>query len=296
MPLRFIYDAAPSRVVFRVGALDDLGAETARLGSRALVITTPGQKALGQHCAGLLGSSAIAVYDKAMMHTPGDSVRAGVKHATQLDADCLIAIGGGSTIGLAKAIAFEKRLPILAVATTYSGSEVTPIWGYTENGIKHVARDAHTQPRTVIYDPLLDSGNCRPPFPERAASMRSRTVSKGSTAENANPLVSNMAEEGIRALGAQPAHHREGPDATSTHARCAVRCVAGGCVLAAVGMALHHKLCHCRRWSVQHAACGDAYRRFFRTPQRTTPPRHRRPWRASHGHLMRATPRRRCST
>ena len=66
-----------------------------------------------------------------------------------------VAIGGGSTIGLAKAIAFERRLPILAVATTYSGSEVTPIWGYTENGIKHVAKDAHTQPRTVIYDPLL---------------------------------------------------------------------------------------------------------------------------------------------
>ncbi|RDJ93450.1 iron-containing alcohol dehydrogenase, partial [Lacticaseibacillus rhamnosus] len=99
------------------------------------------QTALGEHCAGLLGSSAITVYDKAAMHTPAPAVRAAVEHATLLDADCLIAIGGGSTIGLAKAIAFGRRLPILAVATTYSGSEVTPIWGYTENGIKHVARD-----------------------------------------------------------------------------------------------------------------------------------------------------------
>ncbi len=91
MNLRFIHETLPSRVVFRAGALADLAPETARLGSRAFVISTPGQKALGEHCAGLLGSSAITVYDRAVMHTPADAVRAAVEHATRLDADCLIA-------------------------------------------------------------------------------------------------------------------------------------------------------------------------------------------------------------
>ena len=98
MNLRFIHETLPSRVVFRAGALADLAPETARLGSRAFVISTPGQKALGEHCAGLLGSSAIVVYDKARMHTPADSVRAAVEHATRLDADCLIAIGGSFSV------------------------------------------------------------------------------------------------------------------------------------------------------------------------------------------------------
>jgi alcohol dehydrogenase class IV len=243
IPLRFVYDAAPSRVVFRVGALDDLPAETARLGSRALIITTPGQKALGQHCAGLLGSAAIAVYDKAVMHTPAESVRAAVRHVTQLDADCLIAIGGGSTIGLAKAIAFEKRLPILAVATTYSGSEVTPIWGYTENGIKHVARDVHTQPRTVIYDPLLTLR--LPPAVSGTSGVNAIAhCVEGLYAENANPFVSNMAEEGIRALGRSLPVIVKEPTDIDARSDALFGAWLGGCVLAAVGMALHHKLCH----------------------------------------------------
>ncbi len=241
--MRFIYESLPSRVVFRAGALEDLASETARLGSRAFVISTPGQKALGEHCAGLLGSAAIAVYDKALMHTPGDSVRAAVMRATQLGADCLVAIGGGSTIGLAKAIAFEKRLPILAVPTTYSGSEVTPIWGYTENGIKHVARDAHTQPRTVIYDPLLTL-NLPPGVSGPSGVNAIAHCVEALYSETANPLVSQMAEEGIRALGRSlPIVVRE-PGNVDARSDALFGAWLGGCVLAAVGMALHHKLCH----------------------------------------------------
>lgn len=241
--MRFIYESLPSRVVFRAGALEDLASETARLGSRAFVISTPGQKALGEHCAGLLGSAAIAVYDKALMHTPGDSVRAAVMRATQLGADCLVAIGGGSTIGLAKAIAFEKRLPILAVPTTYSGSEVTPIWGYTENGIKHVARDAHTQPRTVIYDPLLTL-NLPPGVSGPSGVNAIAHCVEALYSETANPLVSQMAEEGIRALGRSlPIVVRE-PGNVDARSDALFGAWLGGCVLAAVGMALHHRLCH----------------------------------------------------
>jgi maleylacetate reductase len=241
--LRFIHETLPSRVVFRTGALADLAPETARLGSRAFVISTPGQKALGEHCAGLLGSAAIAVYDKAMMHTPADSVRAAVARAAQLDADCLVAIGGGSTIGLAKAIAFERRLPILAIPTTYSGSEVTPIWGYTENGIKNVARDAHTQPRIVIYDPLLTLK--LPPAISGPSGVNAIAhCVEALYSETTNPLVSQMAEEGIRALGRSLPVVVKEPGNVDARADALFGSWLGGCVLAAVGMALHHKLCH----------------------------------------------------
>jgi len=241
--LRFIHETLPSRVVFRAGALDDLAPETSRLGSRALILSTPGQKALGEHCAGLLGTSAVAVHDKAMMHTPSDSVRAAVTRATQLDADCLVAIGGGSTLGLAKAIAFERRLPILAIPTTYSGSEVTPIWGYTENGIKHVARDAHTQPRTVIYDPLLTLK--LPPTISGTSGVNAIAhCVEALYAESANPLVGQMAEEGIRALGHSLPVIVENPSDIHARSEALYGSWLGGCVLAAVGMALHHKLCH----------------------------------------------------
>jgi alcohol dehydrogenase class IV len=241
--LRFNYESLASRVVFRAGALDELAAETGRLGSRAFVISTPGQRRLAERCAQRLGEKAIVVYDKALMHTPSDSVRAACAEAVRLEADCCVAIGGGSTIGLAKAIAFELRLPILAVPTTYSGSEATPIWGQTENGVKRTARDAHVQPVTILYDPLLTLALPASISGPSGVNAIAHCV-EALYSEIANPLVSLMAEEGIRALG------RSLPKVVAEPGNVAARSDAlygawlGGCVLGMVGMALHHKLCH----------------------------------------------------
>ena len=89
------------------------------------------------------------------MHVPIETARAARELARQLQADCCVAIGGGSTIGLGKAIALESALPILAIPTTYAGSEMTPIYGLTEAGVKKTGRDRKVLPRTVIYDPEL---------------------------------------------------------------------------------------------------------------------------------------------
>jgi alcohol dehydrogenase class IV len=223
--------------------MDDLAVEVARLGSRALVISTPGQRRLAERCADLLGEKTIGIFDKAKMHTPGASVREACDEVVRLQADCCVAIGGGSTIGLAKAIAFHHRLPILAVPTTYSGSEATSIWGYTENGIKHVAKDAHVQPRTIIYDPLLTLGLPAGVSGPSGVNAIAHCV-EALYAENANPLVSLMAEEGIRALGRSLPKVVNEPRDVEARSDALYGSWLGGVVLGAVGMALHHKLCH----------------------------------------------------
>jgi alcohol dehydrogenase class IV len=191
----------------------------------------------------LLGETAIAVYDKAKMHTPVSLVRDACAEVQRLQADCCVAIGGGSTIGLAKAIAFHQGLPILAIPTTYSGSEVTPVWGYTENGIKHVSKDARVQPRTVIYDPLLTLG--LPPGISGPSGVNAIAhCVEALYSETANPLVSLMAEEGIRALGRSLPKIVAEPRDVDARSDALYGAWLGGCVLGAVGMALHHKLCH----------------------------------------------------
>jgi len=133
----FTYTAAPARVVFGAGALQHLAREIDALGARrALVLSTPEQAASAQRVAGLLGERAAGVYAEARMHVPIETARGAREEASRVGADCAVAIGGGSTTGLGKAIALEAargatRFAIVAIPTTYAGSEMTPIWGLT---------------------------------------------------------------------------------------------------------------------------------------------------------------------
>lgn len=223
--------------------MEELAAEASRLGSRAMVISTPGQRHLAERGAQLLGELAVLVHPRAVMHTPAESVTLACAEAARVQADCCVAIGGGSTIGLAKAVAHERALPILAVPTTYSGSEATSIWGYTENGIKHVSRHPRVQPRTIVYDPLLTLD--LPPGISGPSGVNAIAhCVEALYSESRNPLVSLMAEEGIRALGRSlPMVVRE-PHNVDARSEALYGAWLGGVVLGAVGMALHHKLCH----------------------------------------------------
>src|SRR5205823_6564051 len=130
--------------------------EVERLGAnRALLLSTPGQRRLAEAAAARLGPRTAGIYDRAVMHMPVETAEAARTEARRLGADCCVAAGGGSTIGLAKAIALTLDLPIVAIPTTYAGSEMTPIWGLTEGGVKRTGRDRRVLPKTVIYDPAL---------------------------------------------------------------------------------------------------------------------------------------------
>src|SRR5690606_23316187 len=152
----FIYTAQPLRVVFGKDVWHVLKDEAELLGARkALVLCTPRQRVLDQQAADALAERGAGSYDQAVMHVPAAAVRAAQEVARSSQADCIVAMGGGSTIGLAKALAIENGLPILAVPSTYSGSEMSSIYGITENGIKKTGKDERALPRTVIYDPSL---------------------------------------------------------------------------------------------------------------------------------------------
>src|SRR5271154_4701486 len=200
--LSFAFDMLPSRVVFGVGCLDKLPEEIGRLGAhRALVLSTPEQRKEGQQIVDRLGARAVGLFDQAVMHVPIEIAEQAREQAEALGADCCVAVGGGSTTGLAKAIALVSSLPILAIPTTYAGSEMTPIWGLTESGLKKTGRDTRVLPRTVIYDPVLTL--TMPPMLSATSGMNAIAhCVEALYAEDANPIISLMAEEGIRALGA----------------------------------------------------------------------------------------------
>src|SRR6266853_4416804 len=152
----FVYDQPATRVIFGVRTLDRITEELKRLGAkRALVLATPEQRKDAEDVSRRLGGMSAGVYAEAVMHVPIETARKAREEAKRLDADCYVAVGGGSTVGLGKAIALESGLPILAVPTTYAGSEMTPIYGITEGGLKRTGRDRKVLPKTVVYDPTL---------------------------------------------------------------------------------------------------------------------------------------------
>jgi maleylacetate reductase len=240
----FTYNGQPGRVVFGPGALSQLGREIEAMGARrALVLSTPEQRASAEKVAGMLGARAAGIFDRAVMHVPIETAREARDVARQLDADCAVAVGGGSTTGLGKAIALDSGLPILAIPTTYAGSEMTPIYGITEGGMKKTGKDARVLPRTVIYDPEL---TLTLPVALSVTSGINAIAhaAEGLYAVDGNPVMDLMAEEGIRALGrALPAIRADAQDieARGDALYGAWLC---GIVLGNVGMALHHKLCH----------------------------------------------------
>jgi alcohol dehydrogenase class IV len=242
--LEFIHDSQPGRVIFGAGRRDRLADELARLGAaRALVLCTPGPRRLAVWAAQQLGLAAAGIYAGALLHVPIEAAAAARAEALRLGADSCVAIGGGSTIGLAKAIALEPGLPFIAVPTTYAGSEMTPIWGLTEAGVKRTGRDPRALPRSVIYDPELTLS-----LPPRVAGPSGINALahcvEALYAPDASPIVALIAEEGIRALAASLPAVIHTPDDMDARARALYGAWLAGTALGGAAMGLHHKLCH----------------------------------------------------
>jgi len=232
----------PIRVLFGAGTVSQLAAEVERLGAkRALLISTPGRADMVRSVAKEL--KVAGIFDQAVMHTPLAAVEAARTLAKSLDADCCIAVGGGSTIGFGKAIALTSSLPVLAVPTTYSGSEMTNIWGISEGGAKKTGRDVKVLPKTVIYDPQLTLD-----LPERTSAASGMNAiahcAEALYAHDGNPIVSFMAEEGIRALASALPLIVQAPRDLEARTSALYGSWLAGMTIATTGNGLHHKLCH----------------------------------------------------
>ncbi|MEQ3552692.1 maleylacetate reductase [Pseudonocardia nematodicida] len=240
----FRYEAQPMRVVFGPGSSAEIGAELDHLGlRRVLLLSTPDQRSLAETLAASLGNRTVGVHAEARMHVPSETADAAAERARDTGADGCVAVGGGSTIGLGKAIALRHALPIVAVPTTYAGSEMTPIWGLTEKGVKTTGRDPAVLPRSVIYDPDLT----RTLPTELAVSSGVNAVAhavEGLYAPDSSPVVSLMAEEGSRAILRALPDLVTNDDKANARTQLLYGSWLCGAVLGMTTMSLHHKLCH----------------------------------------------------
>ncbi|MFF4596871.1 maleylacetate reductase and hydroxyquinol 1,2-dioxygenase domain-containing protein [Amycolatopsis sp. NPDC001319] len=240
----FSYTANPARVVFGTGTIATLADEVRRLGaSRVLLLGTSSLAGPVDRVADALGSLLAARFDEAAMHTPVDVTERALAVVAENKVDCLLAIGGGSTTGLAKAIALRTDLPQIIVPTTYAGSEMTPVLGETADGRKTTQTSPKVLPEVVVYDVDL---TLKLPV---QVSLTSGVNAMAHAVEalyspDANPIVDQFALEAIRLLAtALPRIAADPSDADARGNALRAAWLAGTC-LGSVGMALHHKLCH----------------------------------------------------
>lgn len=240
----FTYLANPGRVIFGEGSLARLPEEIDRLDvDRVLVLSTPQQRGEAEALADRLGSRASGIFAGARMHTPVEVTQQALRKVEELGVRGIVALGGGSTIGLSKAIALRTDLPQLVVPTTYAGSEVTPILGETSEGVKKTLSSPRVLPEVVIYD--VDLTLTLPPGLSGTSGMNAIAHAvEALYAREGNPIISLLAVEGIGALaGALPAIMRDPADKAARGSALYGAWLCGIC-LGSVGMALHHKLCH----------------------------------------------------
>jgi maleylacetate reductase len=240
----FFYESLPMRVSFGAGSRSKLADEVNKLGlKRVLVLSTEFQRDLAQEISDSLGELSVGVYAKAEMHVPIETARDAQRFATEAGADGCIAVGGGSTTGLGKAIALEYGTPIIALPTTYAGSEMTPVWGLTADGVKKTGKDPRVLPTSVIYDPELTLSlpvgmSVTSGFNAIAHAVEALYAPDGS------PIISLMAEEGVRALITALPNIVADPENIEPRSAALYGAWLCGATLGATTMSLHHKLCH----------------------------------------------------
>jgi maleylacetate reductase len=239
----FSYTAQPMRVIFGQGLMP-LADELRSLGiRRAVVVCTPDRAELGHRVADIVGDLVGGVLADAVMHIPKDVVDRCESICGELGCDGYIAVGGGSAVGLAKALALRSGLPLVAVPTTYAGSEMTPVWGITENRIKTTGRHRSVLPSAVVYDPGLTVG-----LPVELSVVSGMNAIAHAVealyAPDRSPIVSLMAREGAQELASALRTIVDHPEDLTARGKALYGAWLCGAVLGVTTMSLHHKLCH----------------------------------------------------
>lgn len=238
----FTFDNPGGRVVFGSGASSAIADEVSRLGFQRVLLTGTA-RSLGSLPTPIAREIVAATFTEVVPHIPWDVAERARFAAIESGADCIVAVGGGSAIGVAKAVALQSGLPIIAVPTTYGGSEMTPIWGITRGGRKETGRDRRVRPVTVIYDAELTLD-----FPPHATACSGLNALahciEALYAPDANPMSSGAAMQGVLLL--TDGLPRLAASSRDLEARGTALEGAwfAGFALGTVSMGLHHKLAH----------------------------------------------------
>ncbi|WP_377273856.1 maleylacetate reductase and hydroxyquinol 1,2-dioxygenase domain-containing protein [Peterkaempfera sp. SMS 1(5)a] len=231
-------------MIFGVGTVDQVRAEVERLGgSRVLLLFGPQVSAAAARVREVLGELVTAEFDGAAMHTPVTVTEEALQLLRTTSADCLVAVGGGSTTGLSKALALRTDLPQVVLPTTYAGSEVTSVLGETANGRKVTRSSPAILPETVVYD--VDFTRSLPLGMSVTSGINAlaHAVEALYSAES-DPVVDGLALDAIsRIARALPALAADPSDLDARSDLLHAAWLAGTC-LGSVGMGLHHKICH----------------------------------------------------
>jgi maleylacetate reductase len=238
----FVYDLLPGRIVFGVGARRQVGDEMANLGlHRVAVVADASAKDTADEVAEALGERCAGVLTDVAQHVPEELAAEARKAVSALGADGVLTIGGGSATGLGKAVVVEAGLSLLAMPTTFAGSEMTTIYGLTGTH-KVTKRDPRVLPRVVVYDPELTLTLPASLVGPSGFNALAHCV-EAFYGPAANPVIDLLAEEGLRRLArALPVICAE-PDLDGHSDALYGACLAGA-ALAVAGTGLHHKLCH----------------------------------------------------
>jgi maleylacetate reductase len=242
--MEFTYEALPQRVIFGPGKRAEIATEVDRLGGeRVFLIADSGAHSFGDEVAAALGGRVGVRWGEAVQHVPEELAARARSLATESNADLIVSIGGGSSTGLAKAIAASHNLPIIAIPTTYAGSEQTTIYGVTGDRHKEVGKNPAVLPKAVIYDAELTVGLPASVTGPSAFNALAHSV-EALYAPGHNPVTTALAMDGVRAI------HRSLPTVMATPSDLAARgellygAYLSGMALGATAAAFHHKICH----------------------------------------------------
>lgn len=240
----FTHRGQVTKVVFGSGTRERVPEEADALGCRrVLILCTPGQTDQAARMRDLLGPAAAGTFAEAAPHTPVEVTEKAVAHARAVGADLLLSMGGGSTIGLGKAIAVRTGLRQLALPTTYAGSEMTPILGETEGRRKTTRRLPEVLPDTVVYD--VDLTLTLPAATSVVSGVNAMAHAvEALYAQDRDPLAFLMAGEALDSLARSLPLIARRPDDREARADALYGAWLAGTCLGTVGMALHHKVCH----------------------------------------------------
>lgn len=240
----FVYNASPARVIFGKGTISQLPGEISRQSLKApLLLSTPQQVNQAETLRDILGGNIAGIFTEATMHTPTSVTERALAYAQSISADCIVSIGGGSTIGLGKALSIGTGLPHICIPTTYAGSEMTPILGETADGVKKTRSDPKILPGTVIYD--VDLTMTLPASISATSGVNAIAHAvEALYAQNTNPIISLLALEGIKALASSLPQIVADPADVEARTQALYGAWLCGLCLGSVGMSLHHKLCH----------------------------------------------------